>query len=87
MPNVNVKQTVEDVIIQIAKEQSRPITAVEGSQSIIEDLGFNSLDLATLISLLEVNLNVDPFVSGKVSIADIRTVDELCKEYEKCLNK
>ncbi len=80
-----VKPIVIETILQLAKEQNKPIKPVQDDDSLVDTLGFTSLEVATLVSLLETKLEVDPFTSGIAAITDIRTVENLCTAYEKAL--
>jgi len=85
MDKTNVALTVKALILQVAKDQSIPIDKVENHHSIVEDLNFSSLDVATLASLLETTFEVDPFSRNMAVITEIRTVNDICKLYERCL--
>src|SRR5690349_15460268 len=47
------------------------------------DLGYQSLDLAQIVALLEQRLGVDPF--ERQAITDVRTVEDLCAAYARTL--
>lgn len=83
MGEQSIKNTVIQYIKQISEENDHPIAEVLGHQSIVEDLGMASLEIATLISFLGADLDVDPFSNNTIAITDIRTVDDLCEAYEK----
>lgn len=55
---------------------------IEDTTAIVRDLGFASLDVAELIAVLEMELDVDPFSDG-VSLMDVRTYGDFCAVYEK----
>lgn len=76
---------VKAAIRQVAEEQSIPVATIEDHHAIVDDLGFKSLDISTLVVLLEQNLGVDPFSSFKASLTDIRTVADVVSIYERCL--
>ncbi len=84
---MNVKQKVVETIQQLAEEQGKPITKVNDDDCLVDNLGFTSLEVATLVSLLETTFEVDPFSSGIAAITDIRNVEDLCSAYEKALAK
>jgi acyl carrier protein len=48
------------------------------------DLGLESLDIAELVAVLELELGADPFVES-ASIADAQTVGELVAIYQRYL--
>lgn len=86
MTNVDVDTVVKAAIRQIAEEQSIPLKELDDDHAIVDQLGFRSLDIATLVVLLEQNLGVDPFSSFKASLTDIRTIGNLVSVYERCLD-
>lgn len=81
-----INKIVKEFILQVARDQSLPVEKVEDHQDLAEDLGFASLDVATLVSLLEVKLEVDPFSNNQAVYTELRTVDDFCNLYEKCLS-
>lgn len=78
-------QIVKDNIMQISEEQGLEISEVQDNQSLVEELGFASLDVATLVALLESAFEVDPFRMNIAVITEIRTVEDIAKAYEKGL--
>ena len=80
-------QTVKDNIMQISEEQGLGISEVQDHQSLVEGLGFASLDVATLVALLETAFEVDPFRMNIAVITEIRTVEDIAKAYEKALTQ
>ncbi len=80
-----IGETVKSVIIEVAKNKGEDMVIESGDQAIVEDLGFASLDVAVLVATLETKLGVDPFLENKAVITEIRTVDDLCKVYARCL--
>ncbi len=85
MDTILIKNTIIDSIKQIAQEQGINIESINGSDAIVDDLGFASLDIATLVAVLESKLKVDPLSSGKVAITEVRTIDDICEAYSRCL--
>ncbi|MCP4109231.1 MAG: hypothetical protein GY749_27520 [Desulfobacteraceae bacterium] len=82
-----VYQKTSELILQIAKDQSLPIREVRAENSIVEDLGFKSLDIATLASMLDLEFNVEPFTSNMAAITEIHTVEDLCNVYRQCMGQ
>ncbi len=82
----DVKKTVLATLQTVADQISLPIDNIEDHDLLIEGLGFKSLDIATLVSYLEMELDIDPFSSNQANITDIRTVADICQVYEKCLS-
>jgi acyl carrier protein len=80
-----IATVVKDCIKQIAKEQSLKVQEVEDHHVLMDDLGFTSLDVATLAMHLEDKLGVDPFTSMDSSMIDLRTVKDIIQTYEKFL--
>jgi acyl carrier protein len=78
---MNVKTTIKDAIEEIMRNNGRTAPIAESAQ-IVKDLGFTSLDVAELIAVLEMELDVDPF-SGGASLMDVRTYGDFCAVYEK----
>jgi hypothetical protein len=79
-----VKSVVHEVLRSVAEEDSRSLTEFRGDEKLVEELGFRSLTMARILAILEGRLGVDPF-SKTVAVTSIRTVDDLCGAYEKCL--
>ncbi len=73
-------------IQKVADQQSISLERMEAQHRIVEDLGFSSLDVATLTAVLEEEFHVDPFSNNMASITDIRTVGDICSLYDRCLN-
>src|SRR5262245_15218218 len=87
MSSPSVYETVIRMIKKVATEQdlSSAERNITGADALVDDLGFRSLDVATLAALLERELKVDPFGTHAVSPTDVRTVQDLTAAYEKCL--
>ena len=80
-----INQKIKEIIKQVAEEQDIQIATVEDHHAIVDDLGFSSLDVATLAAYFEDEFHVDPFKMGVASVTSIRTVKEISKAYEKAL--
>jgi acyl carrier protein len=78
---MTVKETIRDAIQEIMANNART-GAITDTSEIVRDLGFTSLDVAELIAVLEMELDVDPFSNG-VSLMDVRTYGDFCAVYEK----
>lgn len=83
----DINQTVKQYILQVAQDQGMEIGSIEDDHSVVEDLGFASLDVATLTALLENAFDVDPFAENMAVITEIRTVADICEVYKKCLSE
>jgi len=79
----DVEQVVLDVVGGVAREKSASIESVQAEQTLVDDLGLRSLDLARIIAKLELKLDVDPFAE-MVAVTSIRTVGDLCAAYVRC---
>jgi len=79
----DMRNIVSAAVLRIAKIKDPGIAAVEPHHHLIEDLGFDSLDIAELVSTLEMTTSVDPFASTTASVADCSTVAALCDAYTK----
>lgn len=87
MNSSEIRETIIRYIKELSEENNKTLTEIKPEQSIMEDIGLSSIQVATLLSFLETDFGYDPFMSGDVSITDIRTVGELCKIYETTLEK
>jgi len=78
----DVRDAVSAAILEIAKRKNPSLVAVEPHQHLIMDLQLDSLDIADLVSGLELQLGLDPFGSLTHSIMDCATVEAFCNAYE-----
>ena len=76
------EQTIYEVTKDIALRHGLELSDLTRDQNLVEELRFESLDYAELVAVLEVKLGVDPFAKD-TSIADIRTVGDLCDAYRR----
>jgi len=81
----DVKNLIENVIRRIADERSLQLPELADSTEIVDELGFSSLQVATLIANLEEEFGVDPFQDENVMISDVRTLKDLGDIYAKAL--
>lgn len=77
-----LEATVHSIVLALARQRAPELESVTGEQSLTNDLGLDSLDLAQLVAQLEMELGVDPF-SSDVTVAEVRTVADLCRVYER----
>jgi acyl carrier protein len=82
----DVERVVLDVVGGVAREKSASIEPVEADQTLVDDLGLRSLDLARIIAKLELKLGADPFAE-MVAVTSIRTVGDLCAAYLRCFEE
>jgi acyl carrier protein len=83
--NTEVRETIVRVIQEVAGQHKLSLPAIKEEHAVVDDLGFASLQVATLIANLEEAIDVDPFESEDVMITDVRTVGDLCRVYADCL--
>jgi acyl carrier protein len=79
----DLEQAVREAALEVARQRTPALAAVDDAQRLSEDLGLTSLDLAQLVALLEIRLGLDPF-STQTSISAVRTVGDLCQTYIRC---
>jgi len=83
--NTAIQNQIVTVIRRVAEERHLKLPEIADSTEIVDELGFSSLQVATLIANLEEELGVDPFQDEDVMIADVRTVKDLNEIYERAL--
>ena len=76
----DVAAEVYAVVQAIARQKNRPVERVGDELELRADLGFDSLDLAQLVSTLEMRLGVDPFATA-LPITTVRTAGDLRRCY------
>ena len=69
----------------MARQNKLQLPPLREDMEIVDELGFTSLAVASVIANLEEILIVDPFQDEGVMITDIRTIGDLCTVYENCL--
>lgn len=82
-----IRARILSVIQEIAAQQNISLPEVKNEHAIVDDLGFTSLSVATLIANLEEVFGCDPFTDEDVMITDIRTVEDLCRVYIRYLEQ
>lgn len=86
MNKTEIEKSVIDCVMQVAREQNIKILDLKPTHSVVDNLGFSSLDVATLTALLENTFKIDPFTLGYASITEIRTIQDMFNLYDHCLN-
>lgn len=81
----NLTETILAVVLDVVRDKLPEIETVRPEQSLVEDLGLRSLDLARIIAKLEMKLGVDPFAE-LVPVTSIRTPGDLAAAYAKCFS-
>jgi acyl carrier protein len=72
----NPRATIEATLRRLAETDR-----IEPNARLVKDLGLDSMDLAELVAVLELELGMDPFAE-RVSIADVHTVADLLAAYQ-----
>lgn len=80
-----IKNRIVTVIRRVAEERNLRLPELADSTEIVDELGFSSLQVATLIANLEEDLGIDPFQDEDVMIADVRTIEDLGDIYTRAL--
>jgi acyl carrier protein len=80
-----IKNTIVKVIRRVAEERHLQLPELADGTELVDELGFSSLQVATLIANLEEELGVDPFQDEDVMIADVRTIKDLGDIYSRAL--
>ena len=73
-------------IKELYLEKELPVPIISEENSLVDDLGLKSMDLAILVANLELELSVEPFLED-FAITDIRTLGDLCQAFEETLKK
>ncbi len=73
--------TISSIISNLLTDEDREVPEITQDKHLIDDVGLDSLNLAQLIALLEMELGKDPFSEGTVAFTDIQTVGDLAKAY------
>ncbi len=75
-----LESTVCQIVLQIARRRQVNLERVLPAHNIIKDLGLESLELAELVAILDMETGREPFAKD-VSIVSIQTVGDLCHAY------
>jgi acyl carrier protein len=79
----DLKQIIYATIQSVMEDLDFAVTAIHDHDALVDDLGLKSLDLARIVAILELKIEVDPFAE-LVSVTSIRTVGDLCAAYAQC---
>lgn len=87
MDRSEIEALVADEIVALIEDADPPVPPerVTGVARLGDDLGLSSLDLAELVTVLELELDADPF-RELVPITSVRTVGDLVQAYERVLS-
>jgi hypothetical protein len=86
MNRQEIEKIVFSCIQRVASQQSISLKPLGLQDKIVDDLDFKSLDVGTLAAFLEIEFDFDPFAMGAAVITEIRTIDDICSLYDRCLN-
>ena len=81
----DTRTIIIQVITEVARQNKLQLPPLRDDMEIVDELGFTSLAVASVIANLEEILIVDPFQDEGVMITDIRTIRDLCTVYDNCL--
>jgi acyl carrier protein len=84
LTTAEIEVVVHDAIRSVLAERVAEVARLGGGDKLNATLGLSSLDLAFLVSELEIQLGVDPFAK-LVSITSVRSVDDLVHAYRQAL--
>ena len=80
-----IETTVHETIIKILRRHEREPVPFDNEDDLVAT-GLKSLDLASVVAVLEQAWHVDPFLEHR-SITEVRTVGDLCRAYRECLRE
>ncbi|WP_051773646.1 acyl carrier protein [Streptomyces sp. NRRL S-237] len=75
------REIIKAVVMDVVEEVSGPVADIAPDDLLVDGLGLSSLHLARITAVLEMELDLDPFVE-LVPITDVRTVGDLYEAYE-----
>ncbi|MFJ9634680.1 acyl carrier protein [Streptomyces sp. NPDC101175] len=78
---MNKRDTVKAALLDIVNEVAGPVEQLDEDQLLVDQLGLESLHLARLVAVLELELDTDPF-SDDVPFTSVRTVGDLLQAYD-----
>ncbi|MEV6823786.1 phosphopantetheine-binding protein [Amycolatopsis sp. NPDC051102] len=78
---MNRRETVMAALLEVVTEVAGPVEHLDEDQLLVDQLGLESLHLARLVAVLELELDTDPF-SDEVPITSVRTVGDLLQAYD-----
>jgi acyl carrier protein len=86
MNDAMIMKKVTEIVRSILAQQKKPreLDALNEDMNLIQDIGLTSLDMAQLVTSLELEFGVDPFSDG-VTVADLQTVGNIVRVYGKYL--
>ena len=79
-----LERTIHELVLRVVREKFPETAGIENGQGLTSGLGLDSLDIARIIAVIELQLGVDPFAS-LFAVTDMRTVGDLCTAYRTAL--
>ena len=79
---LNVEETVLATLLEIARTHLPDRATIAPGDVLVDDLGFESLDLALAVAELEAKLGLDPFAT-ETTIGTVRTVGDFVTVYQR----
>lgn len=80
----DVEAVVVAVLLAITRTHLADRSTIAATDALVDDLGFESLDLALAVAELEAKLGVDPFAT-EATIGTVRTVGDFIAVYVRAL--
>ena len=81
-----ISKAVRDQVVRLLDEKDLPARDLRSDDRLTVDLGLTSLDLATLVAALEIELKADPF-QELVPITSVRTISDLEAAYVRFFSR
>lgn len=82
--NGEIEETIRRTIVELLERAAKPVPTFDEDDDLMST-GLTSLDLAALVAKLERRWKIDPFLEAK-TITEVRTVGDLCRAYQECIN-
>ncbi len=77
-----IDELIASVVHSIQEQHGLAPGELTPQTSLIQDLGFSSLDIAQMVAMMESQTGIDPFAAG-ATLDQISTVESLTKLYSK----
>jgi acyl carrier protein len=81
MGNDEIRETVHDVILNVARRVQPTLSELQAEQELVHHLGLRSMDLARILAMLELRLDADPFAE-LIAVTSVRTVGDVVNAYQ-----
>ena len=82
--DAEIEETIHRAIVELLEDSGRPTPIFDEEDDLIST-GLTSMDMAALVARLARKWKIDPFLEMK-SITEVRTVGDLCRAYQDCIN-